>query len=96
VLTYQWDFGDGQTGSGPRPIHQYARAGQYAVSLTVSDGQQRDTAYITVIVSEKPGFSLGGNMLIYAALGIIGFLLLVLIIVLLTRKREPPRIYSSR
>jgi hypothetical protein len=86
ALTFQWDFGDGQTGAGPRPIHQYYRAGQYPVSVTVSDGQSRDTAYVTIIVNEKPGFSLGGNMLLYVGLGVISLLLIILIIVMLARR----------
>lgn len=36
-LTYAWDFGDGTTGSGPQPTHQYADNGSYAVTLTVTD-----------------------------------------------------------
>lgn len=36
-LTYFWDFGDGNTASGVAPEHQYAEAGAYMVSLTVTD-----------------------------------------------------------
>jgi chitodextrinase len=39
-LTYSWDFGDGNTGSGVNPQHTYAMAGEYAVTLIVSDGQE--------------------------------------------------------
>jgi hypothetical protein len=95
ILTYLWDFGDGQTGSGANAMHTYNRAGQYAASLTVSDGQYSDTAYVQVVVNEKSGFSLGGTTALYIGLGVIALLLLVLIIVMLTRK-QPPRIYSSR
>jgi PKD repeat protein len=38
VLTYAWTFGDGSTGSGPRPSHVYADNGTYTVTLIVSDG----------------------------------------------------------
>jgi hypothetical protein len=34
--TYQWDFGDGQTGSGLHPSHHYAQGGTYSVKLTVA------------------------------------------------------------
>jgi hypothetical protein len=34
--TYFWDFGDGEFGSGASVFHQYAEAGEYTVSLTVS------------------------------------------------------------
>jgi len=35
--THQWDFGDGATGSGVTPTHQYAAEGSYVISLTVED-----------------------------------------------------------
>jgi len=37
VLTYNWDFGDGTTGTGATPQHTYADNGNYVVTLTVSD-----------------------------------------------------------
>ena len=36
-LTYAWNFGDNQTGSGATPTHSYAFAGNYIVTLTVTD-----------------------------------------------------------
>lgn len=36
-LTYNWDFGNGQKSSDPNPSIIYNQAGQYKVSLTVSD-----------------------------------------------------------
>jgi len=36
---YAWSFGDGQTASSERkPLHHYAKAGEYTVTLTVTDG----------------------------------------------------------
>jgi glucose/arabinose dehydrogenase len=37
ALTYSWDFGDGQTGTGSSITHTYSANGQYSVKLTVSD-----------------------------------------------------------
>lgn len=34
--TYSWNFGDGTTGSGINPTHNYAASGNYVVTLTVS------------------------------------------------------------
>jgi gliding motility-associated-like protein len=39
LTSWQWDFGDGNTGSGANPSHTYARGGQYPVSLTVTNVQ---------------------------------------------------------
>lgn len=36
-LTYAWDFGDGQTGSGAIASHAYAIANAYLANLTVTD-----------------------------------------------------------
>jgi chitodextrinase len=37
ITAYAWNFGDGATGSGPNPTHQYAAAGNYTATLTVTD-----------------------------------------------------------
>jgi large repetitive protein len=37
IVAYAWDFGDGDTGSGPAPQHAYAEPGMYPVTLTVTD-----------------------------------------------------------
>lgn len=39
ALTYAWDFGDGQTGTGKTVAHTYATKGTFAAKLTVSDGK---------------------------------------------------------
>ena len=36
-LAYDWEFGDGSTGTGVKPSHTYAGAGEYATKLTVTD-----------------------------------------------------------
>ncbi len=38
VLTWFWEFGDGTTGSGPRPTHIYKKAGTYRVILVMFSG----------------------------------------------------------
>lgn len=38
-LRYNWNFGDGSTGTGIAPSHTYASPGTYQVSLSVSDGR---------------------------------------------------------
>ena len=36
-LTYLWDFGDNETNTTQSPVHTYAEAGTYNVTLTVTD-----------------------------------------------------------
>jgi PKD repeat protein len=37
IVSYEWDFGDGTTGSGVTTTHQYTQTGTYTVTLTVKD-----------------------------------------------------------
>ncbi|RMF02052.1 MAG: PKD domain-containing protein [Bacteroidetes bacterium] len=56
---YQWDFGDGMTGSGQTTSHTYDTAGTYTVSLTVTGpcGSLTITDELTVIVPPQGGFT---------------------------------------
>lgn len=51
ALTYAWDFGDNQTGTGPSPNHSYARAGEYEVTLTVNDTHAEDSTTKVVVAT---------------------------------------------
>ncbi|RYY95730.1 MAG: PKD domain-containing protein, partial [Chitinophagaceae bacterium] len=37
ITNWQWDFGDGQTATGPNPQHAYRQPGSFSVTLTVSN-----------------------------------------------------------
>jgi choice-of-anchor B domain-containing protein len=37
ITSYAWDFGDGNTGDGPTPMHGYADEGDYVVVVCVTD-----------------------------------------------------------
>jgi PKD repeat protein len=39
ISSYDWDFGDGVTGSGATPAHTYSAAGTYTITLTVTDDE---------------------------------------------------------
>ena len=53
IASYEWDFDDGTTATGPTPSHSYDSAGTYTVELTVTDdGGATDTATTTVTVTE--------------------------------------------
>jgi len=59
ALTFAWEFGDGITDTGPTPSHQYSRAGDFTVRLTVSDGQvgvleQRRITILAVVAPPNP------------------------------------------
>ncbi|WP_300028066.1 PKD domain-containing protein, partial [uncultured Maribacter sp.] len=51
IVSYEWDFGDGDTGSGVQLSHVYTSSGTYNAVLTVTDSSGQtatDTLEITV------------------------------------------------
>lgn len=59
LLEFFWDFGDGQTATGPQVTHVYASNGVYTVSLSVSDGlTETMTSNFIVIANNKPVINL--------------------------------------
>ena len=57
IISYLWDFGDGETSIEENPSHDYAEPGTYSVSLTVTDDRGGvQTIAATVTVSAKAGF----------------------------------------
>ncbi|UCD13590.1 MAG: PKD domain-containing protein [Thermoplasmatales archaeon] len=50
ITTWAWDFGDGDTSNVTNPTHTYAAAGNYTVTLTVTDeNEETDTTEEIVI-----------------------------------------------
>ncbi len=54
-LTYQWNFGDGETGEGVTTSHAYATPWVPIITLTVSDGDTDDTARVVIIIGTGGG-----------------------------------------
>jgi len=52
-LSYEWDFGDGSTGSGRSPRHTYDEPGQYVVQLTASNDVGEDSRTVNVQVNRS-------------------------------------------
>ena len=36
INSYEWNFGDGETGAGPKPVHTYIKPGKFKVTLTIT------------------------------------------------------------
>ena len=83
IVSYVWDFGDGETGSGISPVHVYKEPGEYTVTLMVTDNNNA-TYSKSIIVTVASGVEeLGsgeqrGVPLFDFALIIIGFAMAVL------------------
>ncbi len=57
-LTYSWDFGDVNTGTGVSPSHTYAASSTYAVTLTVNDGNGgTDSDMTTAVIAAGGGYT---------------------------------------
>jgi PKD repeat protein len=56
IVSFDWDFGDGETGSGPIPEHAYTDDGVYTVTLTVTDddGQSSSASATATIDNVAP------------------------------------------
>ncbi|MDH5783080.1 MAG: PKD domain-containing protein [Candidatus Bathyarchaeota archaeon] len=51
IVSYEWDFGDGTSGTSKTVTHEYTNAGTYTVTLKVEDAagnQATDTVVVTV------------------------------------------------
>ena len=58
--TYEWDFGDGNTSTEDIPVHTYNSAGDYTVSLTVTDDRgNTDTEIRDDYIHVQSGWSAG-------------------------------------
>ncbi len=71
IVSYEWDFGDGNTGTGVNPTHTYSASGFYTATLTVTDNDgltDDDTTGVWITVLEidfpeipEPSFDLDPN-----------------------------------
>ncbi|SNR17253.1 PKD domain-containing protein [Tenacibaculum jejuense] len=54
VLTYTWDFGDGNTAVGEIVSHEFTQPDNYTVELTVSDGEKQHIKSTVITVTDQP------------------------------------------
>ena len=56
IISYDWNFNDGNTGTGIAPTHTYGATGTYTVVLTVTDDDgATDTDTVQIIVEDENG-----------------------------------------
>jgi PKD repeat protein len=61
IVSYHWDFGDGNTSNQANPIHSYSQEGIYTVTLTVTDeqgDQATDTTQVIITNIPSEGFQI--------------------------------------
>jgi PKD repeat protein/C1A family cysteine protease len=55
IASYEWDFGDGTTGSGVTVNHTYITSGNFQVTLTVTDNRtSTNEDWLTIQVASNP------------------------------------------
>jgi len=54
IVSWSWTFGDGNTGNGPFPAHQYSTSGTYTVCLTIVTALGCSNTTCQVVVINNP------------------------------------------
>jgi len=56
IVSYSWDFGDGNNGDDEHPVHSYRNVGEYTVKLTVTDneGHEAVNLQLVTIIPDNP------------------------------------------
>jgi hypothetical protein len=62
ISSYNWDFGDGSTGSGSIVTHSFSVAGTYAVKLNVTDNGGLTSQYTSAVTVQASSSSSSGNV----------------------------------
>ena len=92
LLSYSWDFGDGNRSSERDPLHEYPVAGTYTITVTVSDGTMTKKHSITVTVhpfeSQVTGGDEEGMPVAIVAGGATAVVAVIIVVLLLPLKRR--------
>jgi len=93
IHSWVWDFGDGNASTDRNPPHAYAAAGNYTVTLTVTDnrgGIDSESRVVTVAeipTTPPPDGRIGGGLGLLAL--ILAILAVILLAFFLLRRRRP-------
>ena len=54
IASYEWDFGDGTSGTGSEPTHSYTVGGRYFPTLTVTDDDGASSTIVEEVLVDLP------------------------------------------
>jgi PKD repeat protein len=90
-LNYLWDFDDGTTSEDPNPEHEYKEAGDYTITLTVTDDDGGTDEKTVSIVISGDTVGAGDFPLVLLLMLLIPLIAVILVLVLLlSRKKKKP------
>lgn len=72
IVSYQWTFGDGSSGSGVKVSHSYPVAGAYNVTLTVKDDRGLSASSAPTAVSVIPSIDPVANFTVSPTNPVVG------------------------
>ena len=67
VVAYDWDFGDGSGASGVTASHEYAAAGSYVATLTVTDANGETGMATVEVVAQTVSLALAAGRAVYGS-----------------------------
>lgn len=54
IAAYEWDFGDGTTGSGVTTTHTYGQPGSYTIRLVIKDSVGNQSSLLKTVLAVRP------------------------------------------
>jgi len=90
IVSYSWTFGDGDSDSGAIVEHAYTAAGNYTVTLTVTDNDGLTHTYTQVItVKEAPPSGIPLELYLIAAVVIVVIIVAIVVYYLKVMRQKP-------
>ncbi|MEM2900006.1 MAG: PKD domain-containing protein, partial [Thermoplasmata archaeon] len=92
ISKYSWTFGDGSSGSNAFETHKFEKAGQYTVTLTITDSNGKtaqDSLVVTVTKKSSAGSAAAGVDPICATAMAIALIIALFVIIFLLFFRKP-------
>jgi parallel beta-helix repeat protein len=85
IISYDWDFGDGSSGTGKTTSHDYTNAGTYTVTLTVRDAAGNQAANTMLVTVNSTG---GFPWWILLVALLIAVVVIIVVLVFWKRRKE--------
>ena len=89
IVSYSWDFGDGNTATGVIVDHAYSEDGNYTVTLTVTDDDGASApSFATKIVETGWGIDIVFSLAMLSVIGLVVTALTATLFYALHRRRK--------